>query len=387
MFNDAGKLKLEQRWYISSDNMIRYKFSRQINQEFAVTLKKRVNDYFKESELSLNGNSQMAFKSILALGSYFTSLGIVIFSGTTNLWLLFGLYIFMGFSAAFIGTAVMHDALHSSFSKNKWVNRVMGISAVMLGADPNMWKFQHNVLHHTYTNIEHADEDIASRYIFRFTPNQPKRWFHRYQHIYAVFFYGISTMLWVSYRDFVKIVTYRKMGLIKSKKEFSNLWVKLVVRKLVYYGVFIVLPIVMTPLPFWLVLVLWATMMFIAGLMLSLIFQSAHVVPTTSFVAQESAEIEENWVVHQIVSTSNFAMHNKVLSWLIGGLNYQVEHHLFPHICHVHYPGIAKIVQETTKEFDLPYYAEKTFFSAVMKHFKMLRALGKMEKTEKLVTA
>lgn len=364
--------------------MIRYKFSKQINQEFTAILKSRVNAYFKETDLSQNGGAQMIVKSIVALSLYFGPFAFVLFSGVTNLWILFGLYVLMGLSASFIGTAVMHDALHSSYSKNKAVNYIMGISAVMLGADPNMWKFQHNVLHHTYTNIEHADEDIASRYVFRFTPNQPKRWFHRYQHIYAVLFYAMSTILWVTYRDFVKIVTYKKKGLIKSKQEFRRLYAKMVVRKIVYYSIFIGLPVLLTPLSIWIILALWATMLVVTGVLLSLIFQSAHVVPSTEFISQDSEIIEQNWTVHQIVTTSNFAMHNKVLSWFIGGLNYQVEHHLFPNICHIHYPKIAKIVQATTKEYNLPYFAEKTFFSAVWKHFKMLRDLGKKEN---LVTA
>jgi linoleoyl-CoA desaturase len=255
----------------------------------------------------------------------------------------------------------------------------MGFSAVGLGVDPNIWKIQHNVLHHTYTNIEDADEDIMPRYVMRFSPHQPRKWFHKYQYIYALFFYGISTLTWVGYKDYMKVIQYRNRGLIKPGKPYRKAIFKVIFRKLLYYTLFLVLPMILVPVPFWLILLMFVSMHLVTGVLLSLIFQTAHVMPTSSFIDQEEQEIGQNWLAHQLSTTTNYAMSNRFISWCFGCLNHQVEHHLFPNICHVHYPKIASIVQRTANEFSLPYYAEKSLPSAIMNHFRMLRMLGRPE--------
>ncbi len=356
--------------------MVRYKFSRKINQEFATTLRKRVNAYFKEHEVSRNANPGMVGKSIFALSIYFALYATAMFSGIDHLGVMFGLWMGMGLSVCFIGVAVMHDALHSSYSRNKNVNRLMSFSAVVIGVDPKLWQLQHNVLHHTYTNIEGADEDIADRYVLRFSPHQQRRWFHRFQHIYAIFFYGLSTVIWVMFKDFVKPYRYHKKGLIKGGKELRNQYILTISRKLGYYVAFLVLPMLILPYAWWMTVLLFLAMHFVTGVALTLIFQTAHVIPSSEFMDPEDEIIEENWAVHQLVTTANFATDNKFLTWMIGGLNYQVEHHLFPNICHVHYPRIAHIVRQTAAEFNLPYYSQKTFLVAIWNHFRMLRQLG-----------
>jgi len=356
--------------------MIRYKFSRTLHQDFSTTLKKRVNAYFKHHNIRRNGNGEMVIKSVVALSLYFVPYAVMLLSGITNIPLLFTLWLLMGLGMTFIGTSVMHDALHGSYSQKKSVNALMGFSAVVLGIDASLWKLQHNVLHHTYTNIEHADEDIQPRFVLRFTPNQPRKWFHRFQHIYAGFFYSISTLVWITVKDFIKLFNYRKKGLIKSGKAFRGHFMVIVFHKLLYYFAFLILPILVLPVTARLTFLMFISMHMLTGLLITLIFQTAHVMPTSDFVEQEQQAIDQNWLVHQIYTTSNYAMKNKVLSWFIGGLNFQIEHHLFPNICHIHYPKIAQIVQQTTREFNLPYHAQKSFRLAIANHFRMLRELG-----------
>lgn len=359
--------------------MIRYKFSQQTGKDFAITLKQRVNAYFLENALSKHATSPMVVKTILAISFLIIPYVLMLLGGFTSLLVLFSLWIAMGFAKAMIGTSVMHDALHGSYSGNKSVNLLMSLSAVGIGVDPNIWKIQHNVLHHTYTNIDDADEDIHPRYVMRFSPHQPKKWFHRYQYIYALFFYGISTLMWVGYKDFYKLVNYRKRGLIQPNKPFRALVVKVVFRKIMYYFLFLALPMIVLPIPIWQTLLMFVAMHVVTGILLSLIFQTAHVMPTSAFIAQEEKQINQNWFIHQLNTTTNYAMNNRFISWCFGGLNHQVEHHLFPNICHVHYPKIAPIVQQTATEFSLPYYAEKSLPSAVINHFRMLKMLGRPE--------
>lgn len=356
--------------------MIRYKFSKEVNEEFTTTLNRRVNSYFVDNNISKNANSQMVTKSVVAISMFVVPYIVMMLFPISNLVVLFALWAIMGFGKAFIGTSVMHDSIHGSYSKNQKINWWMSISCGLIGADPTVWRIQHNVLHHSYTNIEDADEDIQPRYVMRFSPNQPRRWFHAYQYIYGLFFYAISTFVWIMYKDYPKIFGYKKRGLIKGKEFRNAIWM-MVLRKSAYYIAFLVVPLIVFPFPFWITFLMYLTMHVVTGTVLSLVFQSAHVNPNAKFIQQEGETIEHNWAVHQLFTTTNFGINSKLLSWFIGGLNFQIEHHLFPNICHVHYPKLSKIVRETTLEYDLPYYAEKTFGSAVVSHLKMLKSLGR----------
>ncbi len=359
--------------------MIPYKFSVEKNKEFASTLRKRVEAYFKENNLSKNANSGMIIKTLVILCMYLIPYSLIISGIITQTWLLFLTFGFIGLWTAFMGTSVMHDSVHGSYSRKKGVSKLMRFSALLIAVDPNLWHYQHNVLHHMYTNIEHVDEDIAPRYFFRFTPNQPKKWFHRFQHIYALFLYCFSTILWVTFRDFVKIYHYRQIGLIKSQKKFVKNLIYMVFGKIFYLGLFLVLPIIVLPQEWWVVTLMFVTAHAVCGVLLTSIFQLAHVVPDVQFFEPEEEHIEENWLVHQLYTTSNYAMDNKIVSWFVGGLNFQVEHHLFPNICHIHYPKISKIVQKTAQEFNIPYNAQPTFWSAFKQHLLLLKRLGRGE--------
>ena len=357
--------------------MIRYTFSREINAQFAKTLKQRVNDYFKENNLSKNANKEMVTKTIIGLSYYLGLYFIIVFGGITNIPLLFMLWMMMGVGQAFLGTSVMHDVLHGSYSKDKKVNNLMLLSVIAIGVEPITWKIQHNVLHHSYTNIEDADEDIAPRFVLRFTSNQPRRWFHRFQYIYVLFFYSIPIIIWVTLKDFIKIYKYTSLGLIKKGQELWKTLFLTIVRKIIYLFFFLYIPIVALSLPVGLVILMYISQLLVTGMILSLIFQTAHIISSCDILEQEESKVEENWSVHQLLTTTNYAMDNKLLTWYFGSLNHQVEHHLFPDICHVHYPQLAPIVQKTAAEFGIPYNVENTFTDAVIGHFKLLKDLGK----------
>jgi linoleoyl-CoA desaturase len=359
--------------------MVRYKFTNISDHEFATVLKGRVKEYFKKNEIGQDANHQMITKSVVVVLVYLIPYFIMLSGFVETLAIYYLLWVVMGLSKAVIGTSVMHDALHGSYSQNRLVNNFVSFSAMIIGADPTVWKIQHNVLHHTYTNIEHADEDIQPRFVMRFTPHQERRWFHRFQHVYASFFYSISTLVWVTFKDFFKSFHYRNMGLIKSGKSFNEHMAKLVLRKVFYHMVFLVTPLLVFPFAPITTISMFVIMHLVAGLSLSLVFQTAHVMPDMKFIDQKEEEISENWTVHQLLTTSNYASTNKTLTWLVGSLNHQIEHHLFPNICHIHYPKLAPIVKATALEYGIPYHEHRTFSGAVLKHFSMLRKLGRMD--------
>ena len=363
---------------MSKTKFVRYQFCNTTNKEFATTLLERVNNYFTENKLEKTGNTKLVVKSFVIYAAYIATYAAILFGGFTNLWVQLGLWSLLGLGAAVIGTAVMHDALHGTFSKNKKLNELMSRSAEFLGVNGEMWKIQHNMLHHSFTNIEDIDSDLDTYNTLRFTPNQPRNWHHRFQFLYAPILYGILTIVWVSVKDFTSLVNYKNKGLLRGKKTFSKQMKRNIIIKVLYFSTFLVLPIVVLPHAWWITALLFFAMHFVLGLFLAIVFQTAHVMPQTTYVApQEVPTIKENWFVHQILTTSNFAMKNRLLSEIIGGLNYQVEHHLFPNISHIHYPKISKIVEQTTKEFNLPYFSHKTFMGAIYRHFQHIYQLSK----------
>ncbi len=322
----------------------------------------------------------MIVKSIIMLSLFFVPLGIIISGAVTSVWVLLALYVVVGIGTAGIGMGVMHDALHGSYSKNSRINKLLGYSMNLIGAYDEVWKIQHNVLHHSYTNIVDHDDDINAPSFLRFSPHVPKNRIHRFQHFYTWFFYGLSTISWVTTKDFIRLKRYYDKGLIPGKNKYRNHIFKIIGWKMVYYSYMLILPIVMTSFPFWLILIAFVCSHFVTGLFMSLVFQTAHVMPNTDFPLPDTeGNIENDRLIHQMATTSNFAPKSRILSWFIGGLNFQVEHHLFPNICHVHYRKIAPIIKETADEYGVPYLSKKTFLSAVCSHFSMLRTLGRIE--------
>jgi linoleoyl-CoA desaturase len=241
------------------------------------------------------------------------------------------------------------------------------------------WQLQHNTLHHTYTNIHEHDEDIAPPGFLRFEPHAELKKIHRFQFLYAWFFYGMMTMMWATTKDFMQLVRYNKMGLLAIKKTtFKKELYLLILNKIFYLSYSLGLPILLIHQPWYLVFAGWLIMHFTCGLILALIFQPAHVVDLTEFpLPDATGNMQDDWAAHQLKTTTNFATKSWAFSWFVGGLNFQVEHHLFPNICHVHYKKLAPIIKKTAQEFNLPYYSKKTFVGAVAAHAKLLYALGK----------
>ena len=353
-------------------------FAKTHNEEFHKVLRKRVGDYFKTKNISRHANVAMVFKTIAMLAFYPTPLCFLL-TVEMSTWMVLLMWTIMGFGMAGVGLSVMHDANHGAYSKNEKVNKIIGSVIMILGGNDVNWKIQHNVLHHTYTNITGLDEDIAPpEALLRFSPNKKRNGLHRFQHIYAWFFYGLMTMFWFISKDYKQAMQFNKMGLVESQSiSYRNHWITIIVGKIIFAFIFIVLPIWLCDAPWYISIIGITIMLFISGLTLGAIFQPAHVVPTSNYpVPDDSGNIDADWAVSQLYNTANFAPKARLFSWYVGGLNYQVEHHLFPNICHVHYRKLANIVKQTAEEFNLPYYSYNTFGRALLEHSKMLYNLG-----------
>jgi linoleoyl-CoA desaturase len=363
---------------MDNPTMIRFNNS---NRQFYTELKKRVDNYFKDNKVNKNGNLNLYIKTIFMFAAYFVPYLLIVFNVFESklVWLL--LSVLMGFSMAGIGLCIMHDANHGSYFKNAKLNRILGyISINLVGGHSLNWRIQHNVIHHTYTNLHEHDEDIAPPGFMRFEPHAERKGIHKLQFLYAWFFYGMMTLMWSTTKDFNQLVRYSQRGLLKgSNTTFrTELWV-IICSKILYYGYMFLPFLLVKDMTFLNWLTGFLVMHYIAGLVLAMIFQPAHVVEETEFpLPTDEGNIENHWAEHQLRTTMNFATADPVFSWLVGGLNFQVEHHLFPTISHVHYPKIAHIVRDTAKEFNLPYKVRKTFVGALWSHEMILWKLGRV---------
>ena len=344
---------------------------------FFATVTKRVNDYFKQNNISKHANTEMILKTIFLLSGV-TIFYIMILSGEFGLWTMLALSIAIGAFTAFIGFNVCHDAIHGAYSSNQWVNKSLGLVFNIVGANAYVWSITHNKIHHTYTNIPDHDEDIdVAPGLLRLSPLEKFRSYMKYQHYYAFLVYGLASLSWVFRKDYVKFFQ-KKIGQFDNTKHPKGEIFRLFFFKAVYYFLFIVLPLLVLEITWWQFLIGFLALHLTEGFVLGLVFQLAHVVEGTEFPTPNlEGNIEEAWAVHQMQTTANFARKNRLANFLCGGLNFQIEHHLFPNICHVHYTKISQIVKATAEECNVPYIENETFVGALKSHFHTLKKLGK----------
>ena len=352
------------------------KFLNVTGSTFHQELKRRVSDYFTQEKKPATGNFGLYFKAVLFWASYVAIYVHLIFF-TPPVLLCIGECLLMGGLTAAIGFNVMHDGGHGSFSKSKFWNKMAAFSVNALGASGIMWNNKHNIIHHTYTNIDGVDDDIEIKPLLRMCATQKKYKIHRFQHIYVWFLYTLLLIIWVFATDYTKYFR-KKVGSVPIKKmstfEHFAFWIA----KVGYAFMMIALPIYLLGFVKWLLGFLILSMF--AGFVLSVVFQLAHTVEETDFPAvadKDANRIENEWAIHQIETTANFATKNKLISWLVGGLNFQIEHHLFPKISHIHYPAISKIIKKTCEEYGIKYIEFPKMRHAIVSHASHLKRMGR----------
>jgi len=323
----------------------------------------------------------MAVKTAVYL-FFFVGFYVLILTEVFPIWINLLMAIGLGMTMAFIGFNICHDALHGSYSSKAWVNKTLGFLFNIIGANDYVWNITHNQIHHTYTNIVGHDGDLeVAPGLVRVTASDEKKPYHKYQHIYAFFLYTLASVSWFFRKDYMKFFQ-KSIGKHQNKHpkiQYFNLFFY----KFIYYSLFIIIPLVVMDITWWQFVIGFLAMNFAEGLVLGLVFQLAHLVEQTTLPEPaEHENIEEAWAEHQLRTTANFARKSKIATFLCGGLNFQVEHHLFPKVCHIHYPAISEIVKETAAEYNLPYHDNETFFIALKSHYNFLKKAGTAEKEE-----
>ncbi|HZH65696.1 MAG TPA: acyl-CoA desaturase [Flavisolibacter sp.] len=345
-------------------------------QAFFSSLKASVDQYFTQNNLKKTGNWKLYLKTMILI-PLSSAIYIFLLVGTYSALVGILLTLVLGLGLVAIAFNVMHDSCHGSYSSKKWVNDLFSYTMNALGSNAYMWKIKHNVIHHTYTNVDGIDDDIAKSPVLRLCPSQKWVPAHKYQFVYMFFLYSLSTILWAWVTDFITYVS-RKMVVTEMKMNFKEhflFWLT----KLLYFGFYALLPIVLLGWQTWLIgyLILNVTM----GITLSMVFQLAHIVEKTEFeeAGEKPRQLDTEWAIHELRTTANFAPKNKIVTWFAGGLNFQVEHHLFPKISHVHYKELSKIVQDHCDRFGIPYHSYPKMRQAVLSHIKVMKQLGKKE--------
>ena len=342
---------------------------------FHTVLKTRITAYFEEVGKATTGDYKLFLKAvILMVSSVFVYIHLVFFTPPT-VWAILECML-MGCLVAAIGFNVMHDGAHGSFSKYKWLNHFAAFSLNILGGNSFMWNMKHNVIHHAYTNVDGVDDDIDIQPWMRMSATQKKYKLHKYQHLYFWFLYSMLYIFWILVLDYLKYFKSKVGGMALKKMTLGDHFVFWGF-KLFHAFLFIGLPIYMVGFTDWVIGFVIFTC--VAGFVLSLVFQLAHTVEHTAFPVADAVtgRLEDEWAIHQIKTTANFATNNKVVSWLVGGLNFQIEHHLFPKISHVHYPAISKIIRQACQEYGINYIEYPRVRYAVASHVAFLRQMGR----------
>lgn len=342
--------------------------------DFQIELRRRVDEFLRRTGQPTRDSARMYIKAVIILSAFALSYSALVFLAV-GWWEGLLLAVGLGVAAAGIGMNIMHDGGHSAFSKHPWVNKLAALTLDVVGGSSYIWHWKHGIYHHTYANISGFDSDIDLGVLGRLSPHQPHHWYQRWQHWYMWPMYGVMAIRWHLYDDFRDLLKGR-IGTHRFPRPTGRELVIFIGGKLVFFSLAFGLPALFHPL--WVVILFYGAASFVLGILLSVVFQMAHCVEGAVFVqpSPTSGRIARAWAVHQVESTVDFIRHSRVGSWCLGGLNFQIEHHLFPRISHVNYAALSKLVEDTCREFGVRYHEHKTLWAGLVSHFRWLRQMG-----------
>ena len=344
------------------------------NSDFQSEVRRRVDEFFRSTGRRQRDCPQMYVKTAILLCSLIATYALLVFFSQTW-WQALPLAIVLGLVTGAIGFNVQHDGSHHAYSNHEWVNKMMAMTLDMIGGSSHHWHWKHVVFHHTYVNITGHDTDIDLGGLGRLTPHGRRLWFYRWQHYYLWPLYGFMAINWHLVGDFRGVIPGR-IGEHRLPRPKGWDLVVFVAGKASFFAAAFGIPLLFHPV--WVVALFYAVAAIVLGIVLSVVFQVAHCVEEADFPMprHDTGRIENAWAIHQVETTVDFARRSRVAAWLLGGLNFQIEHHLFPRICHVNYPAISKLVEQTCQEFGVRYSEHESIWSGLASHFRWLRQMG-----------
>ena len=348
------------------------------NNAFQGELRRRIDEYFEQTGRPKRDCPQVYVKTAILLTSFVGLYVLLVFFAQTW-WQALPLAILLGFATAGIGLNVQHDGGHQAYSNKSWINALSAMTLDMIGGSSYVWHHRHTVLHHTYVNITGHDSDIDLGALGRVTPYQKRLSIHRWQHYYMWPLYGLMAIRWQLFGDYLDVIRGQVSNHPIPRPRGWDL-AQFLGGKAMFLALAVGIPMAFHQ--WWVVLIFYGAAGMVVGITLSVVFQLSHVVEEAAFVPpSDTNRIENAWAIHQVESTVDFARRSKLAAWLLGGLNFQIEHHLFPRICHVNYPAMSKIVEQTCRDFGVEYHEHPSFAAGVASHFRWLRRMGLPEQS------
>jgi len=341
---------------------------------FQLELRRRVDEYFRVTGRRQRDCWQMYLKTATLIAGLAVSYLLLVFVADAW-WQSLPLAVMLGFVAAGVGFNIQHDGGHEAYSDHRSINKLMAMTLDMLGGSSYFWRWKHGVIHHTYVNVTGHDSDLNLGFLGRVTPHQPRLPFHRWQHLYLWPFYGLVAVKWQFVDDFRRLIAGR-IGSYRVRRPTGGDLVLLLAGKALFFTWAFGIPLLLHPVHA--VLLHYAVAALVLGTALSVVFQVAHCVEAAAFPLPSgtTGRIERAWAIHQAETTADFSRTSRAVAWLLGGLNFQIEHHLFPKISHVNYPAISKVVEQTCRDFGVAYTEHRSFREGVIAHFRWLRRMG-----------
>ncbi len=356
----------------AAESITRLKFGS--NDGFQAKLRQRVDDYFQTTGRRPRDCWQLYLKTAVLVTCSVGAYVLLVFVAQTW-WQGLTLAILFALAATATGFNTQHDGGHHAYSSLPWVNKLMALVLDLIGGSSYVWHWKHGVVHHTYVNITGHDTDIDVGFLARLTPHQKRFKFHRWQHFYLWLLYGLIAPKWQFYDDFHDVITGH-IGQHRFPRPRGKELAIFLGGKAVFLSLAFVIPLLFHPV--WVVLLFYGVVVTVMGMVSAVVFQLAHCVEQAEFPLprEDTGRIENAWAIHQVQTTVDFARGNRLVTWLLGGLNFQIEHHLFPRICHVHYPALSKLVEETCRECGVKYTDNKSLWGSLASHFRWLRRMG-----------
>jgi linoleoyl-CoA desaturase len=344
---------------------------------FLNELKRRVADYFAATGKRANDCWQMYLKTAIILAWFFGSYIALVFVAQ-GFWQAFPIALLLASSMAAVGFAIQHDGGHHAYSRRPWINKLAGMTLDIIGVSSYLWYWKHAIFHHTYCNVQGHDTDIDVSSLARFSPHAKYKKIQRWQHFYLWLLYGLMSSRWHLYGDFKDVAT-ATIGPHRIPRPKGWDLLIFIGGKVISYAMAFVIPLFFHE--WWVVLFFYLVVTAALGVIMSVVFQLAHCVEEAEFPVPEEGtlRIEHAWAVHQVETTVDFGRNSRSLSWFLGGLNFQIEHHLFPKVCHIHYPALSKIVEQTCKEYGVRYSVHPSFWAGIVSHYRWLKRMGRPE--------
>ena len=339
---------------------------------FPKVLRRRLDLFFAEQAISPKADRTMWIKIATGLAVLAAS-WTAIYVFRPDSWRFFALYVLGGLAQTFLLLNIAHDSNHNAISSQPAINKTLNYAFDLCGISSYMWRILHHRGHHSCVNVHGEDDALTGRGLFRFTPHEPRRGVHRFQHLYALFLYALFSLDYVFVRDFEAFFFPTHDYLTRTRHPLRE-YVILFGSKAFYFTYMLVLPIALLHRSAWLVVVSFVMVHLIVGLSVSLVFQTTHTIDSTHFPLSRN-EFDNN-VYHIFATTADYATENPLVGWLAGGLNHHIAHHLCPYVCHTHYAPLTRIVRETAAEFGIPYRQHPTMTRAIWHHLVLLKQLG-----------